>query len=48
MSRPAENDLYLAEMAARDLRLPVEARQLRQQAEEFSAPQAPTSAPTAE
>ena len=48
MSRPMENDLFIAEMAARDLRLPTEARQLRQRQEETSAPQGVSSAPSAE
>ena len=48
MSRPMENDLFIAEMAARDLRLPPEARQMREQ--QTDAPAAPFtgSGPTAE
>ena len=47
MSRPMENDLFIAEMAARDLRLPPEARQMREQ-EKQPSPQSVQSGPTAE
>ena len=48
MSQPMENDLFLAEMAARDLRLPKEARQLHQKQEEQPAAESVQSGPTAE
>ena len=47
LSRPMENDLFLAEMAARDPGLPEEARQLRQKQEQPAA-QSVQSGPTAE
>lgn len=48
LSRPMGDDLFLSEMANRDIALPKEARQLRQKQEDQSATEGTQSGPVAE